>query len=77
MSWWRRRRAKIRLKIAFENYFVWKRSSVGGRAERGKEERKVSRAGREAEEDQTSSTSSRKKYVCGACVRVIQGTTTT
>lgn len=77
MSWWRRRKAKIRLKIAFENYFVWKRSSVGGRAERGrKEERKVSRAGREAEEDRTSSTS-RKKYVCGACVRVIQGTTTT
>lgn len=38
MSWWRRRKAKVRLKIAFENYFVWKRSCWWARGEGKKEE---------------------------------------
>lgn len=38
MSWWRRRKAKVRLKIAFENYFVWKRSCWWARGEGKKAE---------------------------------------
>lgn len=77
MSRVRRRKAKIRVKIAFENFIlcVEKKLVVGAR--RGEEQGEERFLGESSVAEAEDRTSSRKKYVCGgACVRVIQGTTT-